>query len=85
LEQESPIADPVLAASDAPGDAPVGESVTLPAEQPAAVLAAAPLLGWIDETGIDIVRATRLWIQYGIVGFAIACIVIGAVEGLLRW
>jgi hypothetical protein len=38
---------------------------------------------WLDDTGIEIVRATRSWIQYGAVGFAIVCIIIGAVEGLL--
>jgi hypothetical protein len=38
---------------------------------------------WLDDTGLEIVRATRSWIQYGAVGFAIACIVIGAVEALL--
>jgi hypothetical protein len=38
---------------------------------------------WLDDTGIEIVRATRSWIQYGAVGFAIVCIIIGAVEALL--
>jgi hypothetical protein len=33
-------------------------------------------------TGIEIARATRSWIQYGTVGFAVICIVIGAVESL---
>jgi hypothetical protein len=37
---------------------------------------------WTEETGIEIIRATRSWIQYGTVGFAVMCIVIGAVEGL---
>jgi hypothetical protein len=37
---------------------------------------------WLDDTGIQIIRATRTWIQYGTVGFAVICIVIGAVEGL---
>jgi hypothetical protein len=36
----------------------------------------------LDETGIQILRATRSWIQYGTVGFAVVCILIGAVEGL---
>jgi hypothetical protein len=31
---------------------------------------------------IDVIRATRGWIQYGMVGFAIFCIVIGALEAL---
>jgi hypothetical protein len=38
---------------------------------------------WSDDTGIQIVRATRSWIQYGTVGFAVVCIIIGAVEALL--
>jgi hypothetical protein len=37
---------------------------------------------WLDDTGIQIIRATRTWIQYGTVGFAVICIVIGAVEGI---
>lgn len=39
---------------------------------------------WIDLTdhNLTIVRATRLWVQYGIFGFAVFCIVIGAVESL---
>jgi len=32
--------------------------------------------------GPSIVRATREWIQYGVFGFAVLCIVIGAVEAL---
>jgi hypothetical protein len=31
---------------------------------------------------ISVIRATRTWIQYGVFGFAILCIVIGAVEAL---
>jgi hypothetical protein len=38
---------------------------------------------WSDDTGLQIVRATRSWIQYGTVGFAVFCIIIGAVEALL--
>jgi hypothetical protein len=41
-----------------------------------------PVRVWLDDTGIQIIRATRTWIQYGTVGFAVVCIVIGAVEGL---
>jgi hypothetical protein len=39
---------------------------------------------WIDvaDESITIARATRLWVQYGIFGFAVFCIVIGAVESL---
>jgi hypothetical protein len=38
---------------------------------------------WPANTGIQIIRATCAWIQYGTVGFAAFCIVIGALEGLL--
>jgi hypothetical protein len=43
-----------------------------------------PVRAWLDDTGLQIIRATRTWIQYGTVGFAVFCIVIGAVEGLFR-
>jgi hypothetical protein len=39
--------------------------------------------GCWDASAIEIVRATRSWIQYGTVAFAVICIVIGAVEALL--
>ena len=41
-------------------------------------------LRWTDLTAenLTIVRATRLWVQYGIFGFAVFCIVVGAVESL---
>jgi hypothetical protein len=42
-----------------------------------------PELPWLDDAGIEIIRATRSWIQYGTLGFAVICIIIGAVEGLL--
>jgi hypothetical protein len=42
----------------------------------------APENYWLDDAGIEIIRATRSWIQYGTVGFAVICIVIGAVEAL---
>jgi hypothetical protein len=32
--------------------------------------------------GLTVIRFTRLWTQYGIFGFAVLCIVIGAVESL---
>jgi hypothetical protein len=38
---------------------------------------------WWEVSGIEIARATRSWIQYGTVAFAVLCIVIGAVEALL--
>jgi len=39
-------------------------------------------VAWLDDTGIQIVRATRSWVQYGTLGFAVVCIIIGAVEAL---
>jgi hypothetical protein len=43
----------------------------------------APHTRWIDTVdNITIVRATRLWVQYGIFGFAVFCIIVGAVESL---
>lgn len=36
---------------------------------------------WLDD-GAILIRATRLWIQYGLVGFTILCILVGAVEAL---
>jgi hypothetical protein len=42
-----------------------------------------PTAYWLDVTGIPILRATRTWIQYGTVGFAVICILVGAIEGLL--
>ena len=32
--------------------------------------------------GLTVVRATRIWIQYGVFGFAVFCILVGAVESL---
>jgi hypothetical protein len=37
---------------------------------------------WLDEVALEILRATRGWLQYGLVGFAVMCIVIGAIEAL---
>jgi len=37
---------------------------------------------WLEGTGVEIVRATRSWLLYGTVGFAVLCIVVGAVEAL---
>jgi hypothetical protein len=42
----------------------------------------ASILAWPEDAGIQIIRATRSWIQYGTVGFAVFCIVVGAVEAL---
>jgi hypothetical protein len=37
----------------------------------------------LEGTWPDLLHATRSWLQYGTVGFAVLCIVIGAVEALL--
>ncbi|HEX4594423.1 MAG TPA: hypothetical protein VH157_09115 [Bryobacteraceae bacterium] len=39
---------------------------------------------WIEvaNDNLTIARATRLWVQYGIFGFAVFCILVGAVESL---
>jgi hypothetical protein len=52
----------------------VNEQVSIPDDYPAPP--------WWDGSGIEIVRATRSWIQYGTVAFAVICIIIGAVEAL---
>ena len=31
---------------------------------------------------LSVIHATRTWIHYGVFGFAVFCIVLGAVEGL---
>jgi hypothetical protein len=31
---------------------------------------------------LSVIHATRTWIQYGVFGFAVFCIVVGAVEAL---
>jgi hypothetical protein len=63
------------AAVDLPEHAPVSDEITTTDQKDLAPI-------WTEDTGIQIIRATRSWIQYGTVGFAVICIVIGAVEGL---
>ena len=46
----------------------------------AAPLAPRPL--YSREDMVAVLSYTRNWIQYGVVGFAVACILIGAVERL---
>ena len=74
--------------ADAP-PSPLPEPQTESAEQQSAEALAsdAPTTSlldvlWLEEAGVEIIRATRSWIQYGTVGFAVICIVIGAVEAL---
>jgi hypothetical protein len=69
----SPLPDPQIESAEK-------QSVEAPAsESPASSLIDAL---WLEEAGVEIIRATRSWIQYGTVGFAVICIVIGAVEAL---
>jgi hypothetical protein len=46
------------------------------------VLQSSPAPSRWDGAGREIISATRSWIQYGTVAFAVLCIVIGAVEAL---
>jgi len=72
---EPAVAATAPAADDATEHAPVSdETIKKDQRSPAPV--------WTEETGIEIIRATRSWIQYGTFGFAVICIVIGALEGL---
>jgi hypothetical protein len=64
------------------------QSVQLLPDEPAGPRAAQPAAprafwNWPDGFATDIARATRSWIQYGMFGFAVICIVIGAIQGLL--
>jgi hypothetical protein len=90
LEQQSDNPAPWLVFEPAsePSEAPAVESAAAdPVPEPELVqdvtaVLKSPAAVWLDEAGIEIIRATRTWIQYGTVGFAVICIIIGAVEGL---
>jgi hypothetical protein len=73
-EESSADSTPALAADSTEQPKP-NEEVSMPQESPASA--------WPDDTWRQIIRATRSWIQYGTLGFAVICIVIGALEGLL--
>lgn len=71
---------------------PAGELVQeSPATAPSVLIAAGDpveeasfaLWNWPEGFALDIAHATRTWIQYGMLGFAVVCIVIGAVKGIL--
>ena len=34
------------------------------------------------DAELSVIHATRTWLQYGVFGFAVFCIVVGAVEAL---
>jgi len=83
-----PVCDPqrvALGESDATSNPPSeDESSEQPTpNQDIREAASASISAWPEDAGIQIIRATRSWIQYGTVGFAVFCIVIGAVEALL--
>jgi hypothetical protein len=59
------------------GAQPLVEDSAVPVEADAEALAPIPSFEYIG-----VVHLTRTWVQYGIVGFAVLCIVIGAVEAL---
>jgi hypothetical protein len=74
-----PVGAPVTASDPAVAHDPIEEF------QPAPEVSThweSPVPDWLEDTGVEIVRATRSWIQYGTVGFAVICIIIGAVEAL---
>jgi hypothetical protein len=91
LEQQSDNPTPWLVFEPAwePADPPAQETADTAEtpeqpqlNEPAAVLQESPSPAWPDDMGVQIIRATRSWIQYGTVGFAVICIIIGALEGL---
>jgi xanthine/uracil permease len=53
------------------------EDSAVPVEADAEATAPIPSIEYIG-----VVHLTRTWVQYGIFGFAVICIVIGAVEAL---
>jgi hypothetical protein len=71
---EPAVAVTPAAAAAATSQLPLVEEIGTPQVTPAPA--------WLDDAGIQIMHATRSWIQYGTVGFAVICIVIGAVEAL---
>jgi hypothetical protein len=55
-------------------EAPEAESSSEPSVEPPAPIQRVEYIG--------VIHLTRTWVQYGILGFAVLCIVIGAVEAL---
>jgi hypothetical protein len=78
LEQE--LENPAPTELETPAEATVSADATEPVTE-AAVDVGQAWLG-LEDTSREIVRATRSWIQYGTLGFAVLCIVVGAVEAL---
>jgi hypothetical protein len=82
----NPLTFPLVQAAAAPVEHTAAAVLVDAAEQAEvnehlSTLQASPPGLW-DGSGIEIVRATRSWIQYGTLAFAVICIVIGAVEAL---
>ena len=70
----SPVLLQDASAAEPPQQAVINEEVKIDDPIPASA--------WWDGTGVEIARATRSWVQYGTLAFAVICIVIGAVEAL---
>jgi hypothetical protein len=71
VAQTAVIPEPVIAAE-------AEEKVEhLDAESPAEAVAPIQQVEYVE-----VIHLTRTWVQYGILGFAVLCIVIGAVEAL---
>ena len=71
-----------LAGPIAPGPARLGGQFAVALAGTVAV-ALGDVYDSLQDAWPDIIHATRSWIQYGTVGFAVLCIAIGAVEALL--
>ncbi|HTR36056.1 MAG TPA: hypothetical protein VMH80_09155 [Bryobacteraceae bacterium] len=65
----------------APSTAQAGEQLALTLAGTVAV-ALEDCFCAFGDTWPELLHATRSWLQYGTVGFAVLCIVVGAVEGL---
>jgi hypothetical protein len=79
LDHNPDYASTPLLLSDAPAPEIPGQ---LENNEEVSVEETTPPPAWWDGTGVEIARATRSWIQYGTLAFAVICIVIGAVEAL---
>ena len=73
METSAAKQSPLEAPADALSDEPKSEAVAL--SQP-------PDAAPADDIWRDLLSATQGWIQYGTLGFAILCIIVGAVEAL---
>ncbi len=79
MDQNPDYASIPLLLSEAPA---AGPHEQLESNEDVSAEGPSPLPAWWDGAGTEIARATRSWIQYGTLAFAVLCIVIGAVEAL---